>query len=149
MSIYATLWSLKFPKHGDYYYGCEWIGVTAQGVPPHIGSPTEGAGYEDGDPYAGFLPPPVEDTDDWDAKNFRAVVIVTEDTAKGTPENGQEYIDPLMTLTGAEYARLTFADLEKRICDALRGERPAVAAQLLGPEGEKRLFFDDGTSLDQ
>ena len=30
MSIYATLWKLKFPRHGDYYLGCEWITVTAQ-----------------------------------------------------------------------------------------------------------------------
>ena len=25
MSIYATLWALKFPKDGDDYPGCEWI----------------------------------------------------------------------------------------------------------------------------
>lgn len=60
MSIYATLWKLKFPKEGDEYLGCDWIEVTAQGVPPHIGTPTPGQGYEDGDPYADFLPPPVE-----------------------------------------------------------------------------------------
>lgn len=36
MSIYATLWQLKFPKDGDDYFGCEWMTVTAQGVPPHI-----------------------------------------------------------------------------------------------------------------
>ena len=34
MSIYATLWQLKFPRDGDDYPGCEWITVTAQGVPP-------------------------------------------------------------------------------------------------------------------
>jgi acetylornithine deacetylase/succinyl-diaminopimelate desuccinylase-like protein len=33
MSIYAALWSLKFPRYGDFYVGCEWIEVTAQGVP--------------------------------------------------------------------------------------------------------------------
>lgn len=38
MSIYATLWSLKFPRFGDYYGGGEWIKVTAQGVPAHIGT---------------------------------------------------------------------------------------------------------------
>ena len=57
MSIYATLWTLKFPKEGDEYIGCDWIEVTAQGVPAHIGSPVPGMGYEDGDPYAAFLPP--------------------------------------------------------------------------------------------
>ncbi len=50
MSIYATLWTLKFPSGGDLHFHCEWVGVTAQGVPPHIGSPTPGCGYEDGDP---------------------------------------------------------------------------------------------------
>ena len=62
MSIYATLWSLQFPRYGDYYVGCEWIRVTAQGVPAHIGTPTRGFGYEEGDPYSGFLPPPIEVT---------------------------------------------------------------------------------------
>jgi hypothetical protein len=60
MSIYATLWWLKFPRCGDDYVGCEWIRVTAQGVPAHVGTPTLGFGYEDGDPYAEFLPPAVE-----------------------------------------------------------------------------------------
>jgi hypothetical protein len=34
MSIYATLWKLKFPKDGDDFRGCDWIEATAQGVPP-------------------------------------------------------------------------------------------------------------------
>lgn len=25
MSIYATLWRMKFPKEGDEHLGCEWI----------------------------------------------------------------------------------------------------------------------------
>jgi hypothetical protein len=33
MSIYATLWKLKFPRYGEYHFGCDWIIVTAQGVP--------------------------------------------------------------------------------------------------------------------
>jgi hypothetical protein len=45
MSIYATLWALKFPKEGDEHLGCEWIGVRAQAVPAHVGSPTPGCGY--------------------------------------------------------------------------------------------------------
>ena len=36
MSIYATLWWLKFPRYGDEYIGCEWIRVSTQGVPPHV-----------------------------------------------------------------------------------------------------------------
>jgi hypothetical protein len=84
MSIYATLWQLKFPRDGDDYLGCEWTTVTAQGVPPHIGSPTPGCGYEDGDPFAAFLPPPVHTDEASEAEYMRAVVFVTEDTSKGT-----------------------------------------------------------------
>ena len=46
LSIYATLWKLKFPKEGDEHLGCEWIEVTAQAVPPHVGSPSPGNGYD-------------------------------------------------------------------------------------------------------
>src|SRR3989338_90137 len=76
MSIYATIWSLRFPRYGDDYVGCEWIEVTAQGVPAHIGTPTPGFGYEDGDPYAEFLPPPVEVTADGDSEFMRAAVTL-------------------------------------------------------------------------
>jgi hypothetical protein len=27
MSIYATLWSVQFPRYGDYYVGCELKGL--------------------------------------------------------------------------------------------------------------------------
>jgi hypothetical protein len=37
MSIYATLWRLQFPRHGDAYVGCDWVDVLAQGVPAHVG----------------------------------------------------------------------------------------------------------------
>ncbi len=100
MSIYATLWKLKFPTEGDEHLGCEWIEVTAQAVPPHIGSPTSGNGYEDGDPYGIFLPPPVEIDVDGLAKHDRAVVFVTEYMIKGTERSGQEYLSPLLVLTG-------------------------------------------------
>ena len=56
MSIYATLWKLKFPKEGDEYVGCDWIEVTAQGVPAHIGSPTPGLGYEEATRFQPFFP---------------------------------------------------------------------------------------------
>ena len=71
MSIYATLWKLKFPKEGDEHSDCEWIEVTAQAVPPHVGSPTPGNGYESGDPFAVFLPPAVETDSDGLAKSKR------------------------------------------------------------------------------
>src|SRR5205809_7413204 len=82
MSIYATLWWLQFPRYGDEYIGCEWIRVTAQGVPAHVGTPTPGFGYEDGDPYAEFLPSAVEVNPNGDSEFMRAVVIITEETKK-------------------------------------------------------------------
>ena len=54
MNIYATLCWLKFPRYGDEYIGCEWIRVSTQGVPPHIGTPKQGFGYEGGDPSPNF-----------------------------------------------------------------------------------------------
>src|SRR5436190_13255195 len=126
MSIYATLWSLRFPRFGDCHTDCQWIEVRAQGVAPHIGSPTEGLGYENGDPYAEFLPPAVLATKDGESEYMRAVVIITENTTKGTARSGQEYANPLLTLSGREYANMPFPDLHERICDALRGDRPAV-----------------------
>ena len=146
MSIYATLWQLKFPRDGDDYLGCEWITVTAQGVPPHIGSPTPGCGYEDGDPYAAFLPPPVHTDEDGDHEYMRAVVLVTEDTLKGTERSPQEYVQPLLVLTGEAYATITFDTLYTQICDALRGDKPRVMAQYLAPGGRLRILFEDGTS---
>ena len=140
MSIYATLWTLQFPAHGDDYKGCEWVTIIGQGVPGHIGTPTPGFGYESGDPFAGFLPPAIAVTDE-DDTSLRAVVVVRA----GTEKIGQEYIAPLVTLTGSEYAAVTFEALHERICDALRGRRPRVVAQLLGSDGESDLFFDDGT----
>lgn len=109
MSIYATLWRLKFPKEGDDRGGCEWIEVVAQGVPAHIGSPSAGSGYVD-DPYVAFLPPPVEIDAEGDAPYDRAVVVVTEYMIKGTERSPQEYPNPLLVLTGRQYATLTFGE---------------------------------------
>src|ERR1017187_8319053 len=123
MSIYATLWTLKFPKEGDEHLGCEWIEVRAQAVPAHIGSPTPGCGYEDGDPYAAFLPPAVVTDADGNAPHHRAVLIVTEYSIKGTERSGEEY------------ARMTFQELHERISHALRGNRSPVLMELLLPDG--------------
>jgi hypothetical protein len=49
MSIYATLWTLRFPRAGQSYVDCEWVTVVAQGVPGHVRA--DGA-----DPYESFLP---------------------------------------------------------------------------------------------
>jgi hypothetical protein len=146
MSIYATLWQLKFPRDGDDYLGCEWMTVIAQGVPHHIGSPTPGCGYEDGDPYAVFLPPAVHTDENGESEYMRAVVFVTEDTTKGTARSAQEYKAPLLVLTGEAYANMTFDHLYTQICMALRGDKPRVVAQYLGPEGHLRILFEDGTA---
>ena len=122
VSIYATLWTLKFPRRGHDYPGCDWVRVRAQGVPPHIGSPTPGLGYEDGDPYGAFLPPPLETNAQGEHEFMRAVVVVTEHTSKGTDRSPQEYADPLLVLTGETYAALPFGELHRRLCDALRNE---------------------------
>jgi hypothetical protein len=146
MSIYATLWQLKFPRDGDDCLGCEWITVIAQGVPPHIGSPTPGCGYEDGDPFAAFLPPPVSTNEDGEAEYMRAVVFVTEHTPKGTDRSPQEYVHPLLVLTGEAYATMTFDALYTHICNALRGDKPRVVATYLAPDGRIRILFEDGTA---
>jgi len=140
MSIYATLWKLKFPKEGDDFSGCEWIEVTAQGVPPHIGSPSPGAGYEENDPFEPFLPPPVKVDSEGDAPHLRAVVFITEFTSKGTERSGQEYQNPLLTLTGKEYSQITFAELHGRICDILRGNRAPIIAEIQNPDGSAKII---------
>lgn len=89
MSIYATLWHLQFPRDGDDCLDCERVGVLAQGVPAHIGTPTPGYGYESGDPYESFLPPAIRIVDATSEDDLRAVVIVTSGSKKGTSRSGQ------------------------------------------------------------
>lgn len=135
MSIYATLWALKFPRLGEYHSGCEWVTVLAQGVPAHVGS--EGA-----DEYALFLPPAPKSI----AYSLRAVVFVTMGAKKGTHRSAQEYVAPLLVLPGAEYASMPFPSLHARLCDTLRGERPRLVAELIHGDGKSRLVFEDGSS---
>lgn len=146
MSIYATLWRLQFPRYGDDHTGCEWVGILAQGVPAHIGTPTPGYGYEKEDPYASFLPPAVEVSPDEENLSLRAVVIVAEGTPKGTERSAQEYVHPLLTLTGEEYASLSFGEFHERICNALRGSQPRVIAESWRSEGDVQLLFEDGSA---
>ena len=141
MSIYATLWRVQFPRYGDDHTACEWVEVLAQGVPGHIGTPSPGHGYEDADPFADFLPPPIVLAPDDRGDKLRAVVVVRE----GTPKYGQRYIDPLLVLTGEEYETSTFAELHRRICDTLRGSRPEVMGEAWGPDGSVRLMTRDGS----
>jgi hypothetical protein len=148
MSIYATLWWLKFPRYGDEYIGCEWIRVSAQGVPPHIGIQKQGSDYEGADPYAQFLPPAVTVNAEGESEFMRAVVVVTEETPKGTARSPQEYVNPLLVLSGREYASISFVELHTRICDALRGAGPEGVAQSFTADGEMQLALSDGRILD-
>ena len=145
MSIYATLWELKFPRYGQDHTGCEWIGVFAQAVPAHIGSAHPGYGYENGDPYAAFLPPAIVGDPEASGQVWRAVVFVTEETRKGTGRSAQEYSAPLLVLSGARYNTIPFAQLHDQLCEALRGNRSRVIGEAWSPKGAVRLLFEDGS----
>lgn len=139
MSIYATQWVLKFPAFGDAYDGCDWVMVLGQGVPAHIGTPTPGYGYEEGDPYASFLPPAIPVVGSDNERALRAMVVVREKTEK----DGQKYIGPLLVLSGDEYEVMPFQQLHDRICDALRGRHPRLVLEIRGEGGRSLLMFDD------
>lgn len=137
MSIYATLWALQFPRFGEFHIDCEWVTVIAQGVPAHVGA-------EASDPYTSFLPTLQNSV----AADLRAVVFVVEGTAKGTIRSAQEYSAPLFVLSGVEYASVPFTALHTRVCDALRGDRPRLLAEVVQPDGTSKLFFDNQSIAD-
>lgn len=137
MSIYATLWALRFPRFGEFHIDCEWVTVLAQAVPAHVGA-------EGGDYCASFLPPLPESV----AADIRAVVFVIQGAEEGTPRSGQEYIAPLLVLSGKEYAAVPFRVLHERLCDVLRGGRPRLAAEVLRPDGTSSRVYDDGSVVD-
>jgi hypothetical protein len=58
---------------------------------------------------------------------MRAVFICDDLTKKATERNGQEYVNPVLVLTGAEYDALSFPDLLERIESSVaeRRDRPA------------------------
>jgi len=130
MSIYATLWRLRFPRYGDAHTGCEWEDVHAQAIPEHIEPPHHlecERGEIDG---AGYL----------------AVVFVTDDTKIGPPgAEPHEYVAPLLALSGADYAAVTFDRLRRRICDALRGDRPRLLGEASQADGRVRVVYEDGS----
>jgi hypothetical protein len=64
----------------------------------------------------------------------------------GTPKHFQQYIDPLLVMSGDEYQRATFDDIHRRICDATRGSRPRVIMEVLRPDGRMTLMLEDGSS---
>jgi hypothetical protein len=76
---------------------------------------------------------------------MRAVVFVTETTRKRTDRSAQEYVGPLLVLSGLEYATIQFRDLHEKICNALRGDRPRLVAESWEPDGRLKLLFEDGS----
>jgi hypothetical protein len=77
---------------------------------------------------------------------LRAVVVVTAGAAKGTPRSAQEYVNPLLVLSGRAYETLSFGHVHAVICDALRGRRPRIVMEEWTTNGSVRLVFEDGTS---
>lgn len=125
MSIYATLTEIGVKRFGDR----EFIHIGAQGVPPHIDY--IGPGWE-------FLPPPV----DPEGTVMRAVFFVEDGDEKGTDRCAQEYVKPLLMLTGSEYESIRFVDLMQRLehaLDAKYGKRP-IAIFLDSYGNEKKLY---------
>ena len=119
MSIYATIGEIGIRRFGDQ----SMIDIMIQAVPAHI----EYLG-----PEWDFLPPPV----DPNGETNRAVVFVERGTTKGTDRCGQEYLRPLLMLSGSEYQKIGFAALLNRLEEALDkkyGSRPI--AIFYGPEG--------------
>jgi hypothetical protein len=74
------------------------------------------------------------------------MVIVTEGTPQGTSRSGQEYVSPLLVLTGDEYEAISFDALHRRICDALRGNRPRCIGEVIFPDGRCIVSYTDGSS---
>ena len=126
MSIYATVAEIGLKRFGDR----DFVDILIQGVPPHIDY--VGKEWE-------FLPPPVDPS----GSVMRAVVFVEVGDDKGTTRCGQEYVKPLLMLTGMEYQDIRFADLMTRLEDALDakyGRRPA--AIYLDPDGGKKKLYE-------
>lgn len=124
MSIYGTLAEIGIRRFGDK----EFVAILVQGVPPHV---------DDVGPAWDFLPPPV----DPEGSVQRAVYFVEPGDEKGTERCGQEYVKPLLMLTGKEYQEAPFADVIRRLEEALDtkyGPRPG--AIVIDPDGTERQF---------
>jgi len=81
---------------------------------------------------------------DPDGDTLRAVVFVTELTPKGTDRCGQEFVEPLLVLTGEEYERMSFDELHSRLCDALRGYQARVIMQVFDGDSSY-IVREDGS----
>jgi hypothetical protein len=80
-------------------------------------------------PEWAFLPPAraardVPAHEDQGYRDPRAVVFTAPWTTKGTPRNGQEYVDPLLVLTGEEWQTMPFRDVMSKLADAIAAHKP-------------------------
>lgn len=108
MSIYASLGSFGFPvRYPDNVEGM--VNIWIQGVPAHINY--EGPEWE-------WLPPPIPENSDF----MRAVVFVEEGTGKGTDRCGQEYKEPILILSGLEFASIPFPEVMEKIAEHFAGK---------------------------
>jgi len=57
-------------------------------------------------------------------------------------------VNPLLILSGQDYASISFEKLHERICDALRGKGPKVVMQSFTGDGGVQLILSDGRVLD-
>lgn len=134
MSIYATLIHFGIRRFGDK----SMIEIFAQAVPAHI---------DYTGPQWDFLPPPV----DPEGNIPRAVFFVEPTDGKGTERCGQEYVRPILALTGNEYSEIGFVDLMRRLeeaLDARYGDRPATIVR--HPDGrEGKIQFVEYNSIDR
>jgi hypothetical protein len=69
-------------------------------------------------------------------------VFVTEETRKGTARSGQEYVEPLLVVTGEDYAKMPFQVLLDRLKEAVRSG-PTVVGEFLAPDGTTHIFTED------
>lgn len=72
------------------------------------------------------------------------MVFIPSGAHKGTVRSHQEYPDALLTLTGDEYVKITFARLHAVLCDLLRDEASRVVAEIHTPDG-RHVVRDDGS----
>jgi hypothetical protein len=70
------------------------------------------------------------------------VVFITDETKKGTARNGQEYVDPLLVLSGEEYANIPFQMLFEKLEEAIRSG-PRVVAEYYDAEGHTHVIRND------
>ena len=77
---------------------------------------------------------------------MRAVVFVNRGIPKGTSRSGQEYVSPLLVMSGLEYLETPFNTLYDRICELLRGDQPRCRSERFLPSGRAELTFSEGST---